>query len=475
MIPLSLARIAEITGGTLQDTADPAAVVRGPVVIDSRQAAPGCLFAAVRGTRVDGHAFAAAAVAAGAVGVLAARPVPAPAVVVDDVVAALGRLARAVVDALPEVTVVAVTGSSGKTSTKDLLGGLAARLGPTVAPVGSYNNEIGHPLTVLRADAATRYLVLEVSARGLGHIAHLCRIAPPRIGVVLNVGSAHLGEFGDRQAIAQAKGELVEALPADGVAVLNADDPLVAGMAGRTRARVVTYGRASDADVRAVDVTLDEVGRPRFTLRTPEGEAQVALRLHGAHYVTNALAAAAVARELGMDPAATAEALGAVAAVSRWRMEVRERPDGVVVVNDAYNANPESVRAALDTLAVMARGRRAFAVLGQMAELGTESAARHEEVGRHAAEAGVTGLVAVGAEAAPILSGAAKSGSWDGEALPVPDAAAAVDALRARLRPGDVVLVKGSRVAGLERVAQALLGVEAAVGVAEPEQGGGAA
>jgi UDP-N-acetylmuramoyl-tripeptide--D-alanyl-D-alanine ligase len=461
VIPLSLTKIAEITRGTRTGGA-PDAVVTGPVLIDSRAAEPGALFAAVRGERADGHDYAAAAIAAGAVAALVERPVgPAgeglPAIVVDDVVAALGRLARGVVDRLPDLTTVGITGSSGKTSTKDLLAQVTARLGPTVAPVGSYNNEIGHPLTVLRADAGTRYLVLETSARGVGHIAYLTRIAPPRIGVVLNVGTAHIGEFGSRDVVARAKGELVEALTAHGTAVLNADDPLVRTMAARTAAKIVTYGRAPDATVRASGEWLDEQGRPRFSLVTPEGTQPVKLRLHGAHSVSNALAAAAAAGELGMPLPEIAAALSAATTVSRWRMEVGERADGVTVVNDAYNANPESVRAALDALRHLAKDRRSYAVLGEMAELGAVSREEHEKIGRYAAEGGVSGLVVIGAAAAPVLAGAKQVGSWTGECVQVDDSAAAVAALGDRLRPRDVVLIKGSRVAGLERVAEAVL------------------
>src|SRR5512135_731928 len=312
VIGLSLARIAQVTGGRL-DRAEPEAVVSGEVVIDSRPAAPGGLFAAEAGQRSDGPDFAAAAVAEGAVAVLATRPVLVPSVLVADVPAALAALARAVVDALPAARIAGITGSSGKTSTKDLTAQLVERLGPVIAPAGSFNNEFGHPLTVLRADASTRYLVLELSARGLGHIAYLCRVAPPRYGVVLNVGHAHAGEFGGLDQVARAKGELPEALPADGVAILNADDPRVLAMADRTQARVVRFSCApgSSAAVRAADVRLDDLGRPSFTLLTPEGSAPVTLRLHGAHNVPNALAAAALARELGMDPGGIADGLGA--------------------------------------------------------------------------------------------------------------------------------------------------------------------
>jgi len=464
VIPLSLAQVAEITAGELYG--DPAAMVTGAVVIDSRRAEPGGLFAAVPGERSDGHDFAAAAVAAGSAAVLATRPVPVPSVIVADVPAALGALARFVADSLPLAQIAGITGSSGKTSTKDLAAQLVERLGPTIAPAGSFNNEFGHPLTVLRADFATRYLVLELSARGPGHIAYLCRVAPPRYGVVLNVGRAHAGEFGGLDQVAQAKGELVEALPpasgasgaVGGVAILNADDPRVLAMAARTQARIVTFGvQVTDATLLATDVRLDELGRPSFMLRTPEGSAPVTLRLHGAHNVPNALAASALAREFGLDLAGIADGLGAAVARSRWRMEVRQRADGVTVINDAYNANPESVRAALDALRHLARDGRGFAVLGHMAELGDTSRASHEEIGQFAAEAGLAGLIAVGAEAGPILSGARRVPSWPGEALAVPDGAAALAVLADRLKPGDVVLVKASRAARLEGVAADLL------------------
>ena len=269
MIPMTLTRIAGITGATLDQAPDPHALVTGPVVIDSREARPGALFAALPGERADGHDFAAAAVAAGAEAVLASRPVGVPALIVPDVQAALAALARAVVDRLPQLTIAAITGSSGKTTTKDLVAQLAERLGPTVAPPGSFNNELGHPLTVLRADERTRYLILELGARGRGHIAQLCAIAPPRYGAVLNVGRAHVGGyFADQAEVAQAKGELVEALPPGGVAVLNADDPEVRAMASRTAARVITFGWAGQADVRAVGVRVDTAGRASFTLAT---------------------------------------------------------------------------------------------------------------------------------------------------------------------------------------------------------------
>ena len=484
MIPLTLAEIASIVGGRLHNT-NGAATVTGPVVFDSREAAPGALFLALPGGKADGHDFAAAAVAAGASGVLAAREVDVPAVIVPPaveanaramvlsadtngsgaaVLAGLAKLASHVVTKLPELTVVGVTGSSGKTSTKDLIAQLLTPMGPTVAPPGSFNNELGHPLTVLHADQQTRYLVLELSARGVGHIAEACRIAPPRIGVVLNVGSAHIGEFGSQQNIAKAKGELVEALPeaaAGGVAVLNADDPLVAAMATRTRAKVVLVGANPAAHIRAVDVTLDDRVRASFRLVTPQGEAKITLGVHGEHQVGNALAAVAVALELGASLDEVAARLCSAVRLSAHRMAITTRADGVTVINDSYNANPESVRAALKSLAAIAHAngnpRRSWAVLGVMGELGAESIAAHDEVGRLVVRLDINRLVVVGEQARAMHQGAALEGSWGEESVLVPDVEAAVTLLHDELRPGDVVLVKASKAAALWRIAESLL------------------
>jgi UDP-N-acetylmuramoyl-tripeptide--D-alanyl-D-alanine ligase len=446
MIELSLAEVAAATGGSLAG-ADPAARVTGGVEFDSRKVGPGGLFVAFPGERVDGHDFAAGAVAAGAVAVLGTRPLAGvPVVRVADPHAALAALARTVHDRLgPGLTVIGVTGSSGKTTAKDLLAQLTAGLGPTVAAAGSFNNELGHPYTVLQAGPETRFLVLEMGARGSGHIRHLCRVAPPRIGVVLNVGVAHVGEFGSVAAIAAAKAELVESLPGDGVAVLNVDDPRVAGMAGRSAARVVGFGSSADAEVRATGVSLDRRGRPAYTLVTPEGSVPVRLGLTGAHQVGNTLAVAAVARELGMAPADLAGTLAGLRPLSPRRMDVFDRPDGVTVIDDSYNANPASTEAALRALVSLGAGRRTVAVLGYLAELGDHEQAGHEQVGSLAAGLGVDRLVVVGEPAGPIHRGATAQREWGGESVLVPDQAAAVALLRHELRPGDVVLVKGSR------------------------------
>ncbi|MCM2392409.1 UDP-N-acetylmuramoyl-tripeptide--D-alanyl-D-alanine ligase [Streptomyces albipurpureus] len=478
MIALSLADVAAIVGGQPHDIPDSALRITGPVVMDSRQVRPGALFTAFAGERVDGHDFAAQAVADGAVAVLATRPVGVPAIVVDDITAALGALARHVVDRLGTTT-VALTGSAGKTSTKDLIAQLLERKGPTVYPAGNLNNEIGLPLTALRADETTEHLVLEMGARYVGDIRYLTSLVPPRISLVLNVGTAHIGEFGGREQIAQAKGEIVEALPSaadGGVAVLNADDPLVRAMATRTTARVLFFGESQTADVRAENVRLTPQGQPAFTLHTPTGCSDVTMRLYGEHHVSNALAAAAVAHELGLSADEIALALSQAGTLSRWRMEVTERSDGVTIVNDAYNANPESMRAALRALAAMgagaqARGGRTWAVLGLMAELGDEALAEHDAVGRLAVRLNVSKLVAVGGrEASWLQLGAYNEGSWGEESVHVSDAQAAIDLLRSELRPGDVVLVKASRSVGLEQVAQALLD---SVAVSSDGQGAG--
>jgi UDP-N-acetylmuramoyl-tripeptide--D-alanyl-D-alanine ligase len=468
VIALPLAEVARLAGGVVGGGD---ALVTAPAERDSRQVAPGGLFVAIVGERVDGHDFVDQALAAGAVASLVSRPVAGPHVLVDDVLEALGRLARAVLDRLASdgLVVVGLTGSSGKTSTKDLLAQVLAAAGPTVATEGSMNNEIGVPLTALRAEPSTCHLVVEMGARGAGHIEYLCGITPPRIGIVLNVGTAHASEFGSKEATAQAKSELVRALPdaaGGGIAVLNADDPLVSAMAAVTGARVVTVGQDAGADVRAADVRLDEQGRPSYVLHSSHGEpVPVRLPLHGAHHVANSLATAAVALELGLAPAEVADALERVSPTSRWRMEVTQRADGVTVVNDAYNANPDSVRAALEALTAMSTGRRTVAVLGEMLELGAASAEEHREVGRLARRLDVDRLVVVGGGARAIHDGALAAGAVDGEeSVVVADVPAALATLGAMLRPGDVVLVKASRGAGLERVAAGLLAEQAAGG-----------
>ncbi|OMB85572.1 UDP-N-acetylmuramoyl-tripeptide--D-alanyl-D-alanine ligase [Mycolicibacterium conceptionense] len=504
MIEMTIARIAEIVGGELADIgADEAAstVVTGSVEFDSRAIGPGGLFLALPGARSDGHDFAAAAVESGAVAVLAARPVGVPAIVVQPdpgaadaasgalefdtdgsgaaVLAALAKLAAAVAAELVAggLTIIGVTGSSGKTSTKDLLAAVLDPLGQVIAPPGSFNNELGHPWTVLRATPDTDYLILEMSARHPGNIAALAAIAPPQIAVVLNVGTAHLGEFGSREAIANTKAELPQAVPASGVVILNVDDTAVAAMAGKTAARVVRVSRepGSEVDVWAGPVTLDELARPRFTLHAGGEQVDVALAVHGDHQVGNALCAAAVALKCGAGLDQVATALAGAGPVSRRRMQVTTRADGVTVINDAYNANPDSMRAGLKALAWMARQnardhageaaidlggkRRSWAVLGEMAELGDDAITEHDAIGRFAVRLDVSRLIVVGTGRTmnAMHHGAVMEGSWGSESTMVDDADAALALLQAELQPGDVVLVKASNSVGLGALADALL------------------
>jgi UDP-N-acetylmuramoyl-tripeptide--D-alanyl-D-alanine ligase len=456
VIPLTLAEVAAATGGRLVD-ADPATVATG-LVLDSRLVQAGDLFAGLPGEHADGATFAAAAVAAGAAAALVpegAAPGLARVEVADPAaaMAAIGSALRARSGA----RVVGVTGSSGKTITKDLLAAVLGTRLRVVASERSFNNELGLPLTLARLAPETQALVVELGARGIGHIATLCAQARPHVGVVTNVGLAHIGMFGSRQAIATAKGELIEALPGDGAAVLNADDELVMAMAARTAAKVVSYGIAGQADVRALEPASDADARASFTLVTPNGRARVHLPAPGGHLVLDALAAAAAAWFMGLAVEDIAAGLEA-APLSPMRMQLRRRPDGVRVIDDSYNANPASMAAGLRTLvAARGGGARAVAVLGEMAELGTVAEAEHEAIGRLAAQLGVDRLVAVGSLGALTAKAAGAAGLAETVAVDrVEDAGAAVGPLE----PGDVVLVKASRAVGLDRAVGALLGTD---------------
>jgi UDP-N-acetylmuramoyl-tripeptide--D-alanyl-D-alanine ligase len=453
MIEMSLAEIADVVGGVAHGEAR----VSGPAFVDTRSPEPDGLFVAVTGERVDGHDFAAAACEAGAAAVLGSRPTAEPTVVVDDVVRALGVLARHVLGRVEGIRVHALTGSQGKTGTKDYLAHVLGADGPTVATRGNFNNELGVPLTVLRVEPGTRHLVVEMGARGIGHIAYLCGIAPPDVAAVLNVGTAHIGEFGSREAIAAAKGEIVEALDGSGTAVLNADDALVAAMASRTPATVLTFGADASAGVRIDDVRSDDLGRVSFELVHRGQGATVHLAEIGTFQWHNAAAAAAMALAAGMDLDAVADALGDARSASRWRMELSERADGLVVLNDAYNANPESMTAAVETVGTIGQrsGRRTVAVLGEMFELGDGSRDGHARVGAAAAAEGVDIVVSVGEPAAPIAEEFARAGG--GLAVATASRDEALDWLRHNVSAADVVLVKASRGAALEVVADQLL------------------
>ena len=464
MEPTRASQLARLAGARV--LGDPDALVGPDVVIDSRAATPGSLFVALPGERVDGHDFAAAAVAAGAAAVLCSRPVnvSVPQLIAADAATALADLATGIVGGAIAAGLVSVgvTGSSGKTSTKDLMAQVLAAAGPTVAPPGSANNEIGVPLTACRVEASTRFLVSELGARGRGHIAWLCGIVHPSVGAVLNVGHAHLGEFGSVDAIAEAKGELVEALPETGWVVLNADDARVAAMANRTHARIARFSTVGDPGpgelrVWADDVTADPFQRAAFRLHAEgaqAGTAGVTLRVSGGHQVANALAAAAVGLSQGMSVEAVAEALSRATSRSRWRMELAERPDGLLVVNDAYNANPDSMAAALRAVAAMRRdGGRLVAVLADMLELGPDAPAAHRTVGEIAATLGFDQVVVLGQFADDIAAGAHKGVARIDR---VADRAEAVRVVATYAAGQDVVLVKASRGLALETVAEQL-------------------
>ncbi|MFD1212744.1 UDP-N-acetylmuramoyl-tripeptide--D-alanyl-D-alanine ligase [Arthrobacter sp. GCM10027362] len=502
MIELTAAEIAAITGGkamggTAGGAADAASVSVTSVTTDSREVRPGSLFVAKPGEQSDGHLYVPGAFDAGAALALTEREVRdeagrlLPQVVVPDSVLAMGAVAAEVVARLRAgsgLEVVGITGSAGKTTTKDLLAGILAQVAPTVAPVGSYNGEVGVPLTVFNADYSTRYLVCEMGATGIGHIEYLAKLVQPDVGVVLGVGTAHAGEFGGVENIARAKGELVEALAPAGTAVLNADDSRVRAMAARTSASILYFtagedftpgddgGRSQVLRARGVRTTTE--GHPEFTLRFPDGaEEHIVSGLIGSHHVANLLAAAAAAWVLGIDPGTIAAGLNGRGPASRWRMERTERPDGVTVINDAYNANPESMRAALRTLAELGQGRRTWAVLGEMLELGDASVQEHDALGRIAVRLNISRLIVVGAGAKAMHNAAVLEGSWGDESMYVDTPDEAFNVLQEQLRPGDLVLFKSSNGAGLrllgDRIAAAATAEAAAADSAEQNTGKG--
>lgn len=456
MIVLTAAQVANAVSGRLTPTLDPGTPVAGPVVIDSREVVDGALFVALPGENVDGHDFIDSAIESGAAFALTQRETSAPAIIVPDTQKALGDLARAVLNELPDTKVIAVTGSVGKTTTKDLLAQLLGDLGATIAPRGSFNNEVGMPLTVLRAEPETRFLVLEMGASGIGHLDYLTSIATPDVSVVLAVGRAHLGEFGGIEVVARAKSELVTGTAETGTVILNAADERVIAMAPLAGQRkVVSFGAGGQVEARNIEITA--LGAANFDLVVGAAHAPVKLKLVGAHQVSNALAAAAVALEVGANVDQVARSLSRADALSYGRMHVTGRSDGVTVINDAYNANPDSVAAALAALAHIGETGRTWAILGEMLELGEDSDSAHFEVGRRAAELGVDALIAVGPGAEPAARGANSSATPPSIVEVVPDTAAASMVLESQLTSGDVVLVKASNGSGLWRLGDELV------------------
>ena len=479
MIPRSLPRISSLSGGALvggaDGPADPRAVTR--VVTDSRKAGPGALFVAIAGERTDGHAHVGQVASAGGAAALVSDPDTArsslaaagrdpdafPLLVVPDTVEALGELARGHLAELrgraaargDALAVVAMTGSVGKTTTKDLTRQLLAASGPTVAPRASFNNEIGLPLTVLEADESTRYLVLEMGASGPGHIAYLTDIAPLDAAGVLMIGHAHMGGFGSIEGVAAAKAEIIAGLRPEGIAILNADDARAAAMAELAPARVLTFSvRGRQADLRAENVDLDAAARAAFDLHLP-GLAEprrVQLAVAGVHNVSNALAAAGLALAAGLDPELIADRLGSVSIESPHRMDISELSGDLLLIDDSYNANIDSMTAALAVLPALAGDRRRVVVISEMLELGESSAADHARTGELAARAGAAMLIGIGSTQEALDAARARGV----EVVGFDDAATAISQIDALLCDGDAVLVKGSNGSGAWRLADHL-------------------
>ncbi|MCU1576893.1 MAG: murF [Leifsonia sp.] len=458
MIALTLGQIAEAISGSLRvegTDATSATVIAGPVHTDSREVEPGSIFFAKPGEVTDGHLFAPQAAERGAALLVVERALdlPVPQLLVDDVVVALGALAADVVSrvrSLGRLKVIGITGSNGKTTTKNILRSILEKAGQTIAPRGSYNNEVGAPMTMLELTDQTQFLVVEMGASGAGEIARLVRLAKPDIGVVLKVGLAHAGEFGGIEATLAAKTEMVSDLGSTDVAILNLDDPRVASMADKTAARVLWFGLDDRADVRASDVVASSSGTS-FTLVLPSGESRaVSFRVLGEHHVMNALAAAAVAHTLGVGADDIVVALESVQRAERWRMEVMGGARGVTVINDAYNASPDSMAAALKTLAQIAEpGTRTVAVLGEMSELGEFAGEEHDRIGLLAVRLNIGQLIVVGPAARRMHISTINEGSWDGESRYVDTPDEAYELLARTLKSGDTVLVKSSNSAGL--------------------------
>lgn len=463
MIALSLADLSLIVSGDTQGALN-TLIIDGPVVVDSRKAVPGCIFIAMRGEKTDGHEFADAAIEAGAAVIIAEQllDVPVPVVVVDDSLEALTVLAREVVSRVRsqgKLRVLAVTGSNGKTTTKTMLRAILTTVGPVVAPRESFNNHVGAPLSMLDVTSDTKFLVVEMGASATGDIARLVSIVIPDIAIVLKVGLAHAGGFGSIDATQLAKAEIVTELPSTALAVLNADDSRVAAMAAMTKARVATFGFSDGVDVGAKDISTTIEGT-QFALLIGQHEHDVRLRILGEHNVMNALAALAATQELGVPLDAAIDALAALPLAEHWRMELHQTAENFTVINDAYNASPDSMAAALKTLAEITRGKhRAVAVLGEMSELGEYADEEHDKLGRLVVRLNIDKLIVVGHAARHIHNSAGLEGSWDGESVLVESADVAYDLLREVLQPGDVVLVKSSNSAGLRMLGDRIAGV----------------
>jgi UDP-N-acetylmuramoyl-tripeptide--D-alanyl-D-alanine ligase len=463
MISVSAGQLATILSAQL--IGDGNVTISGSAETDSRLVSSGSVFFAKPGEQADGHDFVQDAKSRGAVVAVVEHAVDVDVVqlVVPDTVAALGALAAWLIGELKskgKLKVVGITGSNGKTTTKNMLREILSKVGNTIAPIESFNNKVGAPISILRADLATDFLVVEMGAEGLGSIAYLAKMARPDVAVILKVGMAHAGEFGGIETTAKIKGELAEAVGEGSALVLNSDDGMVAAMKDRTKATVHWFGTSSDSQYWASDISLSKIGTS-FVLHWPDGgQSDVQLSILGEHHIMNALAATAVASLLGASKSQIVEALEAMELAERWRMQRVVRPDGVTIINDSYNASPDSMKAALQTLAQLGRmGSRTIAVLGEMAELGEYSRHEHDSIGRLVVRLNIDQLVVVGDGAKLIHMGASQEGSWDGESQFFTSIAEALEYLRGILADGDTVLVKSSKSANLRFLGDDLMEV----------------
>lgn len=462
MIPMRADEIAQAAGAALLQAGSEPSRLISQVMTDTRTLGKGTLFAALKGERYDAHDFLEQALDKGAAALLVSRTTPTvmrrasetgTAVLrARSTLAALTRLASRQRE-LCRARVVGITGSTGKTLSKDFTAAVLAHAGKVTASQGSFNNELGVPLTVLAVEADTDFLVLEMGSRGMGHIEELCKSARPEIGVVTNIGWTHLRFFRTRDNLAQAKAELLESLPRKGRAVINADDDYCELLRGLSPCPVVTFGHSRRADLWAEDVNVDKYGKVVFTLRSKGGgKARIAVPLPGRHNVENALAAAAVGKIMGVDMESIAEGI-ANAETTGWRMEMINKPEEITIINDAYNANPVSMRSALMALGDISHDKRAIAVLGDMGELGPVSERAHLEVGKLAVDYGTDILITVGRKSRKTAQAAREKGLPRGSVFVTDGVDKAAEVLRAIIEPGDVVLIKGSRFLGLEKLA----------------------
>jgi UDP-N-acetylmuramoyl-tripeptide--D-alanyl-D-alanine ligase len=461
MIPMSISDIAKVTGSVLVNGDGVRSSVLRRVCTDTRTLERGELFIALKGAKHDAHDYLEQALDRGAAAVVVSRmpagfarraaEIKVAVLHTRNTLRALTRLAARQRELFTGV-VVAVTGSTGKTLTKDFAAAVLGRMAPVTASRGSYNNEIGVPLTILDMDERTEYMVLEMGSRGMGHIKSLCDFARPDVGVITNIGNAHMRYFQSRENLALAKSELLQALPEEGWAVINADDDYAEFMQSRSPARVLTFGYSKGAQVRAEDIEVDQAGKVNFVLRSKGGEkAKIKVPLPGRHNVVNTLAAAAIGEIMGVDMKNIVEGIES-AKLSRWRMEMIKKPEEITIINDAYNANPVSMRSALMALGDISTDKRAIAVLGDMQELGNISEKAHVEVGKLAVDYGTDILITVGRRARKIAQSARDQGLPRGSIFVADKVDKAADILRCIIEPGDVILIKGSRFLGLERL-----------------------